>query len=277
MKRFTVSQKKIGYIFKIVCNKTSDFYIGSTTRKIKTIFIAHKSNAKLNKSNRLYDHMRENGIENFRIEVIEEFEITSKDEIGKKEKEYYMKLKPTLNMITPSISSIASVGRVYRLFDKLNTSQFYIGSTKNDLQLRLMQHQSFSTKGTSPVYRYIKEKGRDNFDIEVIEDNIDCDSLIVREDYWINELKPPLNTNLFLTRTEKERDKVKYEKNKEQIKKRVNERRLLKKEEINAQKRKHYAKNKEAILAKQKTQEYKDNANAVRRKRRARKKLESIS
>ena len=62
--------------------------------------------------------------------------------------------------------------------------------------------------------------------------------------------------------------------NKEKIKKRVNERRIIKRDEINAQKREHYAKNKETILSKQKTQEYKDNANKIRRERRARKKIE---
>ena len=119
----------------------------------------------------------------------------------------------------------------------------------------------------------MREKGRDNFSIELVEDNIETENLIIRENYWLQELKPPLNKNIFLTRTEKERDKAKYEKNKESIKKRVSDRREIKRDEINTQKREHYAKNKETILTKQKTQEYKDNANKIRRERRARERL----
>ena len=58
------------------------------------------------------------------------------------------------------------------------------------------------------------------------------------------------------------------------IKKRVNDRRKLKRDEINEKKREYYAKNREKILDKQKTQEYRDNANKLRRERRIKKKLE---
>ena len=58
------------------------------------------------------------------------------------------------------------------------------------------------------------------------------------------------------------------------IKKLVNDRRKLKRDEINEKKREYYAKNREKILDKQKTQEYRDNANKLRRERRIKKKLE---
>lgn len=97
-------------------------------------------------------------------------------------------------------------------------------------------HRSASNEGTTPFYTFMRENGKDNFDIECVEDNIPIDHLIVRENHWISELKPTLNKNLFLCRTEQERDKAKYLKNCEKIKKRVNDRRLLKRDEINAQK-----------------------------------------
>ena len=120
----------------------------------------------------------------------------------------------------------------------------------------------------------MREVGKENFDIETVEDNVLITDLIVRENHWIQELKPILNTHIFLCRTEQERDAAKYEKNKERVKKRVNERRIIKRNEINAQKREHYYKNKERILKKQSTREYRDNANKLRRERLARKKLE---
>jgi hypothetical protein len=93
----------------------------------------------------------------------------------------------------------------------------------------------------------MRENERENFFIECIEDNIPVDQLIARENYWINELKPTLNKNINLCITEKERDRIKYIKNREKRLEQVNQRRLLKRNEINEQKREHYQKNKERI------------------------------
>jgi len=268
---------KKAYIYKIINTKTDDIYIGSTIQKIKDRFKAHRSNAKNNKKNLLYECMRKNRIENFNIELVEEFEFNKKEEIGIKEKEYFVKLKPNLNMIPPSIYIQKEYGRIYKLFNILDKTQFYIGSTIKKINNRLSSHKSASNNINTPLYKYMNENGKENFLIELVEDNILSDNLIIRENYWINELKPPLNSNIFLCRTEQERDKAKYENNKEQIKKRVNERRIIKRDEINSQKREHYARNRESILAKQKTQEYKDRANKLRRERRAKKKLENNS
>jgi group I intron endonuclease len=268
---------KKAHIYKITNTKTIDIYIGSTIQKIKDRFRSHKSNAKNNKKSLLYDCMRENGIENFTIELVEEFEFSNKEEIGTKEKEYFIKLNPSLNMKTPNVCTQREFGRIYKLFNSLDKTQFYIGSTVKKINERLSAHKSASSNINTPLYKYMNEIGKENFNIELVEDNVPGDDIIIRENYWIDELKPPLNKNIFLCRTEQERDKAKYENNKEQIKKRVNERRIVKRDEINAQKREHYAKNRESILAKQKTQEYKDHANKLRRERRAKKKLENDS
>lgn len=265
---------KKAYIYKITNTKTVDIYIGSTIQKIKDRFKSHKSNAKNKNNILLYECMRENGIENFNVELLEKFSFSNKEEIGIKEKEYYLKLIPSLNMKVPNICIQKEFGRIYKLFNSLDKAHFYVGSTIKSINDRLSAHKSASNNTNTPVYKYMNEIGKENFAIELVEDNIPNDNLIIRENHWINELKPPLNKNIFLCRTEQERDKAKYENNKEKIKKRVNERRIIKRDEINAQKREHYAKNKETILSKQKTQEYKDNANKIRRERRARKKIE---
>lgn len=267
---------KKAHIYKITNVHTDDIYIGSTIQKIQARFKSHKSNAKNGKKGLLYDCIRENGIENFNIELVEEFNFTYKTEIGTKEKEYYIKLKPSLNMKIPNICTDTKYGKIYKLFNNLDKDKFYIGSTIKNIKDRLSIHKSASNTYNTPLYKYINEIGKEHFRIELIEDNIPNDNIIIRENFWINELKPPLNKNLFLCRTEKERDKAKYENNKEKIKQRVSQRRLIKRDEINAQKREHYAKNKEKILEKQKTQEYKDRANKLRRERRAKQKLNQI-
>lgn len=74
------------YIYKITSSKITDFYIGSTIQELKNRFKTHKSDARLGKSKKLYDYMRQYGIENFIIEVVEEFEIDNKydKKIGEK-------------------------------------------------------------------------------------------------------------------------------------------------------------------------------------------------
>ena len=68
------------YIYKITNSKTNDIYIGSTNN-LKNRFKSHRSNARLNKNGKLYDCMREYGVENFQIETIEELDVESKFDI----------------------------------------------------------------------------------------------------------------------------------------------------------------------------------------------------
>lgn len=265
---------KSARIYKITNTKNDDIYVGSTMQSLKTSFKSHRSNANLNKTGRLYDFMRENGVENFSIELIEEFEAISKEKIAEKTSEYRKTLNPTLNERAQRVLPDVKVGRVYKLYNILDKKSFYIGSTTESINKRLANHKYASTKGTTPIYTFMRETGKDNFSAELIEDDVPIDSLIARENHWIQELNPPLNTHTFLMRTEQERDKAKYERNKEAIKKRVNDRRIVMRDEINAQKREHYAENREEILEKQRTQEYKDHANKLRNERKARERLE---
>lgn len=250
------------YIYKISSFKTSEFYIGSTIQELKNRFKTHRSDAKLGKEKKLYDCMREHGIENFKIELVEEFEIEHKRDpkIGEKELEYYNKLNPTLNMIAPRINEVEEFGRIYCVKYKDEEKYFYIGSTQKEINDRLSAHKSASIKGTTPFYNFMRENGRENFDIECIEDNIPVNQLIIRENYWIKELKPTLNKNVNLCITEKERDRLKYIKNREKRIEQVRQRRIEKRDEINAQKREHYHANKERIAQadKEKRKELKD-------------------
>ena len=115
------------YIYKITSSKTTDFYIGSTIQELKNRFKTHKSDAKLGKPKKLYDCMRQYGIENFIIEVVEEFEIENKRDpkLGEKETEYYNKVKPTLNMKAPNINKENLYGRIYIIKYEEDEKMFY--------------------------------------------------------------------------------------------------------------------------------------------------------
>jgi len=264
----------IGRIYKISNTKTPDIYVGSTIQELKNRFKTHKSNAKLGNSEKLYEHMREYGTENFTIELLEDSDVPDKSELGLKELEYYKKLNPSLNMIAPKISGKPQYGRIYKVININIEPQFYIGSTTQSLTKRLGQHKSDAKKdGKTKFYQYMKEQDPENFSISLVEDDILLENLTAREDFWIKELKPTLNSNLFLMRTEQERDKAKYEKNREAIKDRVNKRRIEKREEIKVKKREYYLKNKEKILEKQREPESRKKANESRKKANKVKKL----
>jgi hypothetical protein len=193
--------------------------------------------------------MRKHGIENFKIELVEEFDIDNKRDpkIGEKELYYFNKFDPPLNMIAPKISYVREFGRIYCIKYKDDEKYFYIGSTEKEINERLSAHRSASLTQKTPFYTFMREKGRENFIIECIENNIPVDQLIIREDYWIKQLNPTLNKNKNLCITEKERDRLKYIKNKEKRLEQVRQRRLEKRDEINTQKREHYHANKERI------------------------------
>lgn len=228
-------------IYKITNSKTDDVYVGSTVQLLKNRFKSHRSNANLNKAGKLYDCMRIHGIENFKIELLEEIDIQTQSEIGIKEKEYYDLLQSSLNMKNPNIIQHRDVGRIYNMYlinDK--DTYFYIGSTMKPIDKRLSDHRSASNNGTTPLYRFMRERGKEQFSIQCLEDDIPIARLTEREDYWIKQMNPTLNKNINLMMTEQERDRLKYIKNREKRLKQVSARLALKRDEINAQKMRHY-------------------------------------
>jgi hypothetical protein len=116
----------IGYVYSITNSKTSDIYVGSTIQKPAHRFKAHRSNAKSGKNGKLYDHIRDIGVEHFNINVLEEYSIENESELCQKERDYYTKLKPSLNMIAPRISEIHETGRIYKLFFKMIYQYFIL-------------------------------------------------------------------------------------------------------------------------------------------------------
>lgn len=249
-----------GYIYRIVNTKTKHTYIGSTVQTLNNRFKAHRSNARIGKPGRLYDHIRSIGEEHFSIEAVEEFDVESMEELGLKEMTHFCELSPSLNMKAPNVVTTRECGRIYRVVYISDTSQFYVGSTlKESLDSRLSDHRSSSSNGETKFYTFMREHGRDNFTIECIEEDVPTDQLITRENHWIQTLQPPLNTNIHLCITDKERDRLKYQKNREQRIQQVNSRLQTKRAEINAQKKMHYHANKERIQAK-----YKEDRDALK-------------
>lgn len=87
-----------GLIYGIYCRINNDLYIGSTTNMTNRWW-CHKNGLKnqFTKDTKLYKNMRENGIENYYIELIEYYPCNTKKELEKREGEIQRERKPNLN------------------------------------------------------------------------------------------------------------------------------------------------------------------------------------
>ena len=94
---------KYSKVYKITNSIDDEIYIGSTTYQyLATRINSHRMMCKDisgRRDSKLYNKMRELGVENFKIELLEEVNCESKEDLLKKEQEYIDLLKPSLNML----------------------------------------------------------------------------------------------------------------------------------------------------------------------------------
>jgi len=77
----------VGRVYRIVCDCSCDkIYIGSTFQTLSSRMCRHRSDAKHCQSD-IYKHMREVGMDNFRIELIQSYNNLSVEELRKYENE----------------------------------------------------------------------------------------------------------------------------------------------------------------------------------------------
>ena len=89
-----------GKIYKIVCTlpDIDDIYVGGTATRLSRRMCCHRSEARRTKCNsKVYQFMRKYGVENFKIELLEEYPCKSRKELGKREQHWIDTLKPSLN------------------------------------------------------------------------------------------------------------------------------------------------------------------------------------
>jgi group I intron endonuclease len=86
--------------------------------------------------------------------------------------------------------------KIYKLTNTVD-DEIYIGSTSSTLQRRLSTHKANAKVHTQrPIYQHLNKVGMNNVSIELIED-FPCDNKVqleVREQHWVNTLKPTLNS-----------------------------------------------------------------------------------
>jgi len=89
-------------IYKIINDVNDKIYIGSSTYQyLCNRMNIHRMSCKDTsgrRNSKLYIHMREIGIEHFKIELIEKYECKTKEELKEREQYWIEQIKPELNM-----------------------------------------------------------------------------------------------------------------------------------------------------------------------------------
>ena len=126
---------------------------------------------------------------------------------------------------------------IYKIISKdINISDVYVGHT-TDFEYRLKKHTEDTKRYNHRLYNFIKENGGfENFEMIKIED-FPCSSkqdAIIREQFWITELKADLNTNkAYISKEEKKAYFI--------------ERRNANADKVNEYQKNYYQENKERI------------------------------
>jgi hypothetical protein len=97
MTKGTIDYSK-GSIYQIVNDVDDEVYVGSTCDKLTNRFHGHRGymNTKKYENIRLYQHIREIGIEHFRIELIEYYPCNTKEQLHSREG-HFIRERATLN------------------------------------------------------------------------------------------------------------------------------------------------------------------------------------
>jgi len=91
-------------VYKIINDVDELIYIGSTSQKISHTMTDHRSCARTGKTGKLYNHMRDIGIEHFKILSIREYTDISKERLRYKEDKYIKKYNTVLNGLNNNYS-----------------------------------------------------------------------------------------------------------------------------------------------------------------------------
>jgi group I intron endonuclease len=150
---------------------------------------------------------------------------------------------------------MTTFGFIYKITNSID-ERIYVGSTTR-VNKRLSLHKNRSNNPNNintynmKICQAMRELGRDNFSIHIIE-NVEYstkEELRQRERYWIEELKPDLNSANPFTTVEETKERVKqwHTDNKEHVKKYKQEHYLKNKDKITAAFKDYYSENKEKL------------------------------
>jgi len=134
-------------IYRIVNNINNFIYIGSTYKLLYIRFEKHIRNAKGGSNNKLYNYMREIGIENFKIKLIKEIEMKLPEEYEQEE----------INKLNPNIL--------------LNSQDAFAIDEKVKTKIKkIMADRNYKIKNNEELYTEHKRKNRKWFNNKMQDD-----------------------------------------------------------------------------------------------------------
>ena len=123
-----VNKYQYGKIYRIVNNIDNEVYIGSTCKTLNSRFSTCKTYANKETENRkLFIHMRNLGIDNFRIELVEDYPCFSKEELLIRE-DYWLSEIGTLNEIRAHLTTEERENK-WKVYYEKNTDSIFFVST----------------------------------------------------------------------------------------------------------------------------------------------------
>jgi len=147
----------IGFIYKLLCLcGCNDFYIGSTTESLQHRFYNHVYKSK-HRNSKLYKHMREVGVHNFKIVLLKEVKFEKKydEDLRMVETEYCHTLHPRFNTRNPYEDHETLLFR--KRIDKIK----YRANNKENIKEQRKKHYKNNKDKVDAANRKYAEKNKD--------------------------------------------------------------------------------------------------------------------
>ena len=151
-------------IYKIVCTLNNSFYIGSTKKSLLVRLCEHIINSTKEKASnyncKFFQYMREQGQENFKIELIEDYPCKTKSELLSREKYWIQQLNPDLNMIRNPILTEKEKREYQQNYDKTKRKPYYKKYRENN-EKKIKQYREEHKDKTKEYNKQYQEEHND--------------------------------------------------------------------------------------------------------------------
>ena len=147
---------KLGKVYKIVNDITDEIYVGSTKDEISKRMGSHRRACKNANPQRIYQCMREHGVEHFRIVLVEDFKHERNEQLRMREQYWIEQLGATLNGCRAYLSTDEKKEIA------LHRMQQYYESNKEYVKLYKQQHYQINKEKLSEKAKQYYENNKDN-------------------------------------------------------------------------------------------------------------------
>ena len=154
----------IYFIYTITIPNTDFFYVGST-KNFNSRANSHKNNLSLDESHavykyKLYKTIRENGIDNWSIEIIENFECETKQQALDREK-YWIETLTSIKTCNDCLNSISPISHLskaerYRIYHETHKEQRKEYNEKNKDHITIIRKKRYTEK-REEILQHAKE------------------------------------------------------------------------------------------------------------------------